>query len=169
MATTRTPRQAAGALIRSYRERAGLTLAQLAERAGLSRRTLQRYEAGDYALGTDDVLPLALALDLDDEGRGPSRSVSAASRGLWRAVQQEHEHRERHGQQEQEQEREACAGRHGSRVPHAGQVDAVARWLIARSGPLPRWLVVYLVLGAGRWPCRSWRLARSPGGRCTCL
>lgn len=64
-------------------------------------------------------------------------------------MQQEHEHRERHGQQEQEQEREACAGRHGSRVPHAGQVDAVARWLIARSGPLPRWLVVYLVLGAG--------------------
>lgn len=81
--TTRTPRQAAGALIRSYRERAGLTLAQLAERAGLSRRTLQRYEAGDYALGTDDVLPLALALDLDDEG---ARAFAVGVCGLTRAV-----------------------------------------------------------------------------------
>lgn len=25
----------------------------------------------------------------------------------------------------------------------------MARWLLTRAGPLPRWLVVYLVLGAG--------------------
>lgn len=25
----------------------------------------------------------------------------------------------------------------------------MSRWLLARTGPLPRWLVVYLVLGAG--------------------
>jgi len=66
--TRRTPRQAAGALIRTYRERAALTLEQLADAAGISRRTLQRYEAGTYAPAIDAVLPLALALGLDDEG-----------------------------------------------------------------------------------------------------
>ena len=67
------------------------------------------------------------------------------SRGLRRARPEEHRGDEQREQQKEREHSDDTAGGHGGSLPWR----LVARWLLTRAGPLPRWLVVYLVLGAG--------------------